>query len=81
MKFLITGAHGDIAQSIFRILKLSYKKAVIDGTDIRKSGPNEFLFNKIHEVNSPSNKNYLKYIKEISKNYQIISSSVVGIII
>tara|TARA_B110000027_G_C16075181_1_gene281018 strand:+ start:352 stop:1275 length:924 start_codon:yes stop_codon:yes gene_type:complete len=72
MKFLITGAHGDIAQSIFRILKLSYKKAVIDGTDIRKSGPNEFLFNKIHEVNSPSNKNYLKYIKEISKNYQII---------
>ena len=72
MKFLITGAHGDIAQSIFRILKLNYKKVTIDGTDIKKSGPSEFLFNKIYEVNFPSNKNYLKYIKKISKDYQII---------
>ena len=60
MKFLITGAHGDIAQSIFRILRSSYKNSIIDGTDLEISGPSEFLFNKIHKVNYPSNQNYLR---------------------
>ena len=47
MKFLITGAHGDIAQSISKIIKSTYKKAIINGTDLIESGPGEFLFNKI----------------------------------
>ena len=72
MKFLITGAHGDIAQSIFRILRSSYKKSIIDGTDLKISGASEFLFNKIYKVDYPSNKNYLRDIKKISNNYQII---------
>lgn len=72
MKFLITGAHGDIAQSISKIIKSTYKKAIINGTDLIESGPGEFLFNKIYKIGLPNKGNYLNRIKRISKNYQII---------
>ena len=47
-KFLITGAQGDIAQSICKIIRLKYKhKILIDGIDILKSGPSNYVFDKI----------------------------------
>ena len=72
MNFLITGANGDIAISICRIIKKEFKKSVIEGTDIRTDGPGEFQFKKIHKIISPRNKNYLNEILKISKKSKVI---------
>ena len=72
MKFLITGANGDIARSICRIIKNHYKKSIVDGTDVIEKGPGEYLYNKIHKVSLPNNRKYLDKIKKISINYNII---------
>lgn len=72
MRFLITGANGDIAKSICRILRAEYKNSIIDGTDINPEGSAQFLFNKIYNVSEPSKKSYIKEITKISKKYKII---------
>ena len=72
MKFLITGANGDIARSICRIIKNEYKRSVVHGTDINEKGPGEYLYDKIYKVSHKNNLNYLNKIKKISKNYKII---------
>jgi carbamoyl-phosphate synthase large subunit len=72
MKFLITGANGDIAISICRILKQNFKKPIIVGTDIQTEGRGEFFLKKIYKISSPSNKNYIKHIINISKKYKVI---------
>ena len=48
MKFLITGANGDIAISICRIIKQHFKRSIIDGSDIVDAGPGEIYYNHIH---------------------------------
>tara|TARA_B100001057_G_scaffold450774_1_gene493147 strand:+ start:703 stop:1629 length:927 start_codon:yes stop_codon:yes gene_type:complete len=72
MKFLITGANGDIAKSVCRILKAEYKHSIIDGTDINPDGPGQYLFNKIYNISEPNKKVYIKEITKISKKYKII---------
>ena len=72
MKFLITGANGDIAISICRIIKQHFKRSIIDGSDIVDAGPGEIYYNHIHKVLKPSNKNYLNQIKKLTKAYKII---------
>lgn len=72
-KFLITGAQGDIAQSICKIIRQNYKnKILIDGMDILKSGPSDHIFNKI--ICSPkTNTNlYNPFITKIAKEYDLI---------
>ena len=58
MRFLITGAHGDIARSISRIIKENYKNSLIEGTDINSDGPGEYYYKKIHKIASPTSKKY-----------------------
>jgi carbamoyl-phosphate synthase large subunit len=72
-KFLITGAHGDIAQSIYKILRQNYKnKIVIDGIDILESGPSDYIFNKIIRSPKINTKHYDQFIKKIFKKYNLI---------
>ena len=72
-KFLITGAQGDIAQSICKILRQNYKdKIVIDGIDILKSGPSDYIFNKIIISPKINNSHYDQFIKKIFKKYDLI---------
>jgi carbamoyl-phosphate synthase large subunit len=72
MKFLITGANGDIAISISRIIKDEFKNSVVEGTDIIKEGPGEYLYKKIYKVPNPNNKNYLSQIKKVSRDHNVI---------
>tara|TARA_Y100000768_G_C23930517_1_gene659838 strand:- start:99 stop:1022 length:924 start_codon:yes stop_codon:yes gene_type:complete len=72
MKFLITGANGDIAISISRILRKHFKNSIIDGTDLENIGPGEIYYNNIFKVKKPNDKNYFQEIKELSKPYRII---------
>ena len=72
MKFLITGANGDIAISISRILRKHFKNSIIDGTDLENIGPGEIYYNNIFKVKKPNDKNYFQEIKKLSKPYRII---------
>lgn len=72
MKILITGAHGDIAQSIFRILKLHYSKIIVHGMDCKNSGIGKYLFDKFIQTYKANNKKYFLHIKKITKNYDLI---------
>lgn len=72
MKFLITGANGDIAISISRIIQEHFKNSIIDGTDTEVSGPGEIYYKKIYKVSTPNSKYYLKQLKKMSMRYKII---------
>jgi carbamoyl-phosphate synthase large subunit len=72
-KFLITGAQGDIAQSICKIIRQNYKnKITIDGMDILKSGPSDYIFNKIITSPKTNTSNYNLFIKRVFKKYDLI---------
>ena len=74
-KFLITGAQGDIAQSICKIIRQNYKnKITIDGMDILKSGPSDYIFNKIIVSPKTNTSNYNLFIKRVFKKYDLIFS-------
>ena len=72
MKFLITGANGDIAKSICKVIKKNFKNSIIDGTDIKTRKNSGSLFNKIFKVPSPKKKSYLGKIKIISNSYKVL---------
>ena len=72
MKFLITGANGDIAKSICKLIKKNFNDIKVDGTDVKGVSSKRSLYNKIYKVPLPDNKKYLKKIKKLSKNYKLI---------
>ena len=65
MKFLITGANGDIAKSICKVIKKNFKNITIDGTDIKITKNRRGLFNKTFKVPSLKAKSYLKNKKTL----------------
>ena len=72
MRFLITGANGDIARSICKLIKKNFKFATVDGTDIKIIEKEKNLYNKIHKVPLPKNKSFLKKFIKLSKNYNLL---------
>ena len=72
IKFLITGANGDIAKSICKLIRKNFKDISVDGTDVKISNNKKNLYNKIFKVPLPKNKTYLRIIKKISRDYQLI---------
>jgi len=73
MKFLITGANGDIAKSICKLIKKNFKNAIVDGTDTKINKKRiKNLYGKIYKVPLPKNKSYLGKIIKLSNNYNLI---------
>jgi carbamoyl-phosphate synthase large subunit len=72
MKILITGAHGDIACSVGKIIKSEFNKFIIFGMDIESNGPGDYLFKKIYKTTSSYNEYYLKTIKKIYQKFDLI---------
>ena len=72
MKILISGAHGDIGISIFRIIKKKFPTSIINGTDLYLKGPGEFFFNKIIKIDKTTSNNFLKQINDIYSKYDLI---------
>jgi len=72
MKILITGAHGDIACSVAKIIKLEFNKFEIFGTDTESNGPGDYLFKKIYKTPNLHNEYYLRTIKKIYKKFNLI---------
>lgn len=72
IKILLTGAQGDIAQSIFRILKKKYPNSSIEGMDCVKEGAGEYIYDKFFKTYKVNNSNYLKYFKSYANKYDLI---------
>ena len=73
MKILISGANGDIAISIYKIIKKNFtKKTKVDGTDINKEGKGIFYFDRVFELPKASNKSFLSKSLLIYKKYDLI---------
>jgi len=72
LKILITGAHGDLACSIIKIIKKEFPMSIIIGTDLIKHGPGEELFDKIYKSPSVKNTKYKKFFKNIVKKIDLI---------
>lgn len=72
MKVLITGAHGDIACSVAKIIKSELNKFEIFGTDTEQNGPGDYFFKKIYKIPSSFNQYYFKIIKQIYKKFDLI---------
>jgi len=72
MHILITGAHGDIAISVGKIIKSEFKNYKIFGVDIQDHGPGDLLFNNVFKTPNIQNKNYLRIIKKIYKRFDLI---------
>jgi carbamoyl-phosphate synthase large subunit len=72
-KILVTGAQGDIAQSICKIIRRTYKKnIIIDGSDMKKFGPSDYIFDKILYSPSVNTSQYKLFIKKIVRKYDLI---------
>ena len=72
-KILITGAQGDIGQSICKIIRKEFKgKFRIDGIDILESGSSEYIFDRIIKSPKANSANYKTFIKKIIKNYFLV---------
>jgi carbamoyl-phosphate synthase large subunit len=72
IKILITGANGDLACSIAKILKNEFPNSRILGTDINKNGIGEEIFDHIYKTTYPDQKKYGSFIKKISKQIDLI---------
>ncbi len=73
MKILISGANGDIAISIYKIIKKNFtKKTKVDGTDINQEGKGIFYFDRVFELPKASNKSFLSRSLLIYKKYDLI---------
>jgi carbamoyl-phosphate synthase large subunit len=72
IKILITGANGDLACSIAKILKNEFPNSRILGTDINKNGIGEEIFDHIYKTTYPNQKKYGSIIKKISKKIDLI---------
>ena len=50
MRILITGAHGDIACSVAKIIRSEFKNYKIFGVDIENHGPGDLLFDNVFKI-------------------------------
>ena len=73
MKILVTGANGDIAISIYNIIRDNFKKKIIiDGTEINSNGKGKFYFDKIIQLPNANHKNFLKKSILYYRKYDLI---------
>lgn len=72
MKIIITGANGDIAISILKILKKKFKKSIIHGSDININQKGKYYFGKLIKVHLANSSKYLRQIQIFTKKYDLI---------
>jgi carbamoyl-phosphate synthase large subunit len=72
IKFLVTGANGDIAEGVSRILKKYFLNSLIHGTDALGKWPGKFYFSKVYKSPHADSKLYLKFLKQKCKKYDLI---------
>lgn len=69
MRLLVTGANGDIAESIGRILKEVYPDCTIDGADCNDAMPGSLLFDRMHPLPVASSPDYIGAFRDLAQRY------------
>lgn len=69
MRILVTGANGDIAEAIGRILKTSFPQAVVDGADCQGAFPGSLLFDSMHPLPAVSSPEFLESFRSLASCY------------
>lgn len=69
MRLLVTGANGDIADGIGRILKELYPESTIDGADCNGAMPGALLFDRVHLVPAASSPDYAGAFHDLARRY------------
>ena len=72
IRFLVTGANGDIAEGISRILRKSFTNSQIHGTDCLGKWPGNFYFTKVYKSPHANSKGYIEFLKKNYKKYDLI---------
>lgn len=72
MKIIITGANGDIAISILKILKKKFKWAIIHGSDINLNQKGKYYFDKLIKVHLANSSKYLRQIQIFTEKYDLV---------
>ena len=75
IKFLVLGAHGDIGISICKVIKKSFKNAIVEGSDIKSHGMGDLIFDKVHKISGPHQNKYKTEIKKIANKFDLIIPS------
>ena len=71
-KILVTGANGDIGESVGRVLKEEFKNFVIHGTDCNGIYPGKFIFEEIITLPHADDLDYKKNIIKLLEKYDLI---------
>jgi len=69
MRILVTGANGDIAEAIARILKTSFPRAVVDGADCQGTLPARLLFDHVHALPSANAPEFTGAFRALASGY------------
>lgn len=71
MKILVTGANGDIAESIGRILRQRYSTETVDGADCNGTLPAACLFDNVHLLPAASSPEYVSAFHDLASSYDL----------
>jgi len=69
MRILVTGANGDIAETIGRILKTNFPQAVVDGADCQGTLPARLLFDHVHSLPSARAPEFIDAFRALAAGY------------
>lgn len=72
MKFLVTGANGDIGEAIGRILREQSSANIVDGADSSGTMPAACLFNQVHVLPPAKSPNFLPAFQDLAERYDCV---------
>lgn len=72
MRLLVTGANGDIAEAIGRILKQNYPAATVDGADCGGTLPGACLFDQMHPLPFASSPDFPVAFRDLASRYDYV---------
>lgn len=75
MRFLVTGANGDLAEAVSKVLRSYYPNAVIDGADAAGVWPGKLYFDHVFNLPSAIDEDYSDKLKELAQTYDIVIPS------
>ena len=69
MRILVTGANGDIAEAVGRILKTAFPQSVVDGADCQGTLPGSLLFDSVHPLPFSRSPDFLDAFRALASTY------------
>lgn len=72
MRFLVTGANGDIGDAIGRALRDAFPHATVDGADAAGPWPGAFTFHSMHDLPLAALPDYPDALAKLASHYDLV---------